>query len=100
MTPQWALAWLLFATGLSALARPGEELWRWTTDAGILSSPAIGPDGTVYCGSDDGNVYAVSAEGGLRWVFRAGEVVHASPAVGADGTIYVGSTTGQFYALS
>ncbi|MGA1839652.1 MAG: PQQ-binding-like beta-propeller repeat protein [bacterium] len=32
--------------------------WSYTTGASILSSPAIGSDGTVYVGSSDGRLYA------------------------------------------
>jgi outer membrane protein assembly factor BamB len=49
---------LLCVCGLQAKDAPGRELWHVTTGAGILSSPAIGPDGTVYCGADDGYLYA------------------------------------------
>ncbi len=33
--------------------------WRFPTMAEVSSSPAIGPDGTVYVGCSDGYVYAV-----------------------------------------
>jgi hypothetical protein len=46
-------------------AADGEELWRFPIPTPIsgddteLSSPAVGPDGTVYVGSIDNNLYAV-----------------------------------------
>ena len=64
----------------------------------FLSSPVIAR-GTVYFGSGDGHVYAVSAASGdLVWKFKTGDVVHASPAY-ADGVVYVGSWDSYLYAL-
>ncbi len=94
------LAGLLLVDATQAGAQPVHELWHWTAGAGILSSPAIGHDGTVYCGADDGNLYAVAPDGKIRWIFPTGRVVESSPAIGPDGTIYVGSTTGQFFAMN
>jgi len=40
----------------------------------ILSSPAIGSDGTIYFGSLDGNLYAVDPAGALKWNYQAGNI--------------------------
>lgn len=37
----------------------GNVLWEFITNGSSNSSPAIGADGTVYVGSDDGRVYAI-----------------------------------------
>jgi outer membrane protein assembly factor BamB len=45
---------------LSALnPMTGAVLWQVATSGSSNSSPAIGVDGTVYAGSDDGRVYAI-----------------------------------------
>jgi outer membrane protein assembly factor BamB len=45
---------------LSALnPMTGSVLWQVATSGSSNSSPAIGADGTVYAGSDDGRVYAI-----------------------------------------
>ena len=63
-----------------------------------LSSPVVA-NGSVYFGSGDGNVYALSAATGeLRWKFPTGDVVHASPAL-VDGVVYIGSWDSYFYAI-
>jgi outer membrane protein assembly factor BamB len=68
---------------------------------GVVSSPAIGFDGTVYVGSQDGNVYALNgATGAKKWEFLTGGWVDSSPAIGSDGTVYVGSDNNKVYALN
>jgi outer membrane protein assembly factor BamB len=64
----------------------------------VYSSPAI-PDGKVYAGSEDGNVYALNAAtGALLWTFTTGSSVSSSPAV-ANGMVYIGSDDNNVYAF-
>ena len=69
-------------------------LWEFETGEsrfGVTSSPAIGSDGTVYVGSWDKKLYALSGKTGVKlWEFEAGRSVYSSPAIGSDGTVYVG----------
>jgi hypothetical protein len=52
---------------------PVKQVWKYTTDSGIASSPILGPDGTVYIGSNDGNVYALNGDtGALLWKYPTG----------------------------
>jgi outer membrane protein assembly factor BamB len=44
----------------------GKLKWRFATGKSIYSSPAIGSDGTIYVGSQDGNLYAISCNW-IRW---------------------------------
>ncbi len=72
-------------------------------DASVESSPAIGADGTVYIGCDNGDLYALDgATGHIKWTFPTTtnyyEVI-STPAIGADGTVYVGFEDGNVYAL-
>ena len=67
------------------------------------SSPAIGPDGTIYIGSQDYKVYSVNPGTGQinpGWPFVTGYIVRSSPAIAADGTILIGSYDGKLYALN
>jgi outer membrane protein assembly factor BamB len=51
-------------------------------------------------GSDDGNVYALSASTGAKlWSFTTDSYVYFSPAV-ANGVVYVVSAAGNYYALN
>ena len=98
-------------------ATNGKEIWQWATGGNVISSPAIGPDGTVYAASQDGKIYAFSplrasfGQTPLLWTYQTMplaypgiyypiDTIESSPAVGADGTIYIGCDDGNFYALN
>ena len=72
--------------------KSGVKLWEFETGGSVLSSPAIGSDGTVYVGSEDKKLYAINGKSGVKlWEFETGNAVCSSPAIGSDGTVYVGS---------
>jgi len=72
----------------------GPEATRCDVDAG----PTIGPDGALYTGGD--GIYAINANGTLRWHFATGGHVSSTPALGADGTVYAGSQDNSIYAVT
>eukprot|EP01049_Picozoa_sp_SAG25_P017946 SAG25_NODE_4912_length_732_cov_1.194313_1_plen_111_part_01 len=76
----------------AACTPAGTERWSFTTggmdDSSGYSSPAVGPDRAVYVGSGDHKLYAVTAEGHLKWNLTTGRKVDSSPALGPDGTVY------------
>jgi FOG: WD40-like repeat len=65
----------------------------------VFSSPAVGPDGTVYVGSYDTNFYAINPDGSEKWRVATGGVIESSPAIGRNGLVYVGSTDGNLYGV-
>jgi len=70
----------------------GRVKWRFQVDAQygyLYDRPAVGPDGTVVASDAMGNVYALSANGGLKWILRGGG--SGPPSIGADGTTYIAS---------
>ena len=72
--------------------------WRFKTGQAISSSAVIAA-GRVYFGSDDSNVYCLSAVAGKEvWRFAAGDQVQAPP-IYLDGRIYVGAGNSFFYCL-
>ncbi len=81
-------------------AEEGSRKWAFETEGGIVSSPAIGSNRTIYVGSNDGNLYAINPNGSLRWKFPTKGAVHSHPAIGSDGTIYIGSWDHFLYAIN
>ncbi len=83
----------------------GAERWYFpvtiadSAEVGISSAPLIDRDGNVYCGAHDDFLYAIDAEGRLRWVLETGGDVDSAPVLGPDGTLYVGSDDGVLYAV-
>jgi outer membrane protein assembly factor BamB len=75
-----------------AAAQQPHVLWRFNATNDVVSSPAIGPDGTIYFGAGDSDLFAVRPEGSLKWIYRTNDIFAAAapmaPSVGDDGTIY------------
>lgn len=80
----------------------------WTVDLGpgrTTSSPAIGPDGTLYTVTAPGRVFAIQPDGTVKWSAQAGPPLVSSPALGPNGTVYVASmdatpvSEGKLYAV-
>jgi outer membrane protein assembly factor BamB len=65
----------------------------------LVASPAIGNDGTIFVGSGNQVVYAVSSLGTQLWSFLADGAVWSSPIVDANNRVYVGSGKGSLYPL-
>ena len=85
--------------------RPPDTLCLWrlkliaVEGGSFFSSPAIGPEGTIFVGSPDGSLYAVTHDSTLVWSYPTGDDIRSSPAVAADGTVYFGSYDDTLYAL-
>jgi len=47
---------------IETAVNPGAQKWKFGT-GGSVASPAIGADGTIYAGSADFNLYAISPDG-------------------------------------
>jgi hypothetical protein len=75
---------------VTARQADGQVNWRFRQNGPYsLVRPVIGPDGTVYSVDAFFHLYALSPDGGLKWVVRGAG--NKGVAVGADGVIYVGS---------
>jgi hypothetical protein len=75
----------------------------------IFSSPAVGGDGTIYFGCDNGAIFAVNPDGTLKSKYQVVDAslpgadpppVESSPAIGPDGTLYIGADDGYLYAFA
>lgn len=79
----------------------GALKWLFTAQGNSpSSSPARGPDGTVYFACD-GTVYAIDGNDGSKvWSYVVGNGVVACPVVSSHGLVYVGSWDQSLYALN
>ena len=80
------------ALPLSVVPRVADGIvnWRLRLDGSYSRvRPARGPDGTVYVVDVDFHLYAVTPDGGIKWIARGAG--NKGLAVGPDGTIYTGS---------
>ncbi len=86
---------------LYALSPAGSLLWQYyvgfSGGSYFASTSYSVTDSTVYTGSLRDTLYALTAEGTLKWTFGTEKSVYAAPVFGGDGTIYFGSD--DFYAL-
>jgi hypothetical protein len=90
---------------LHAIMPSGAITWTFNFNGGagiftsdIQSSPAVAPDGAIYVGSMDTNLYALNPDGTIKWAHSpTTSSINTSPAVAPDGTVYVHDEFG-FYA--
>ncbi|NDJ86237.1 MAG: PQQ-binding-like beta-propeller repeat protein [Chloroflexi bacterium] len=77
----------------------GQMRWKYATEAGISTDPAIHKDGNmVVVGSDDYAVYAIDIRSGREnWKLMTQGPVRSSPTV-AHGHVFFGSDDGHLYA--
>ena len=105
-------------TGLSPyIGPPTVPTTIWSTDfvsGNLFVSPSISiaSNGTLYLGSDDGYIYALSptnpANNHVIWKkqliniaqYPVTSQLYTTPAIALDGTIYIGSNEGYLYALN
>lgn len=79
----------------------GQERWSYYIGGALKYGVTSSPDGSVfYVPSTNGYLYALNADGTLKW--KSNKPVYAANtcAVGDNGIIYVGGTDYNMYALS
>jgi hypothetical protein len=68
----------------------GRVNWRFRQDGPYSKvRPVVGPDGTIYSIDVFSHLYALTPDGGLKWVVRGAGT--KAIAVGADGSVYTAS---------
>jgi outer membrane protein assembly factor BamB len=71
---------------------------------GSGASPTVAPDGMVYIGANNSNMYALTPDGKLLWLFEAEREVAgiwSTAALSEDGSLlYFGANKGGIYAVS
>ena len=77
--------------------RDGEEVWRFTAEAGVAASPVV-TDGRVLVGSFDRRLYALDVESGEEvWQSTGDNWFWGTPLV-ADGVVYAADLSGKLWA--
>ena len=77
-----------------------DSLWQAQTGDSVTCTPAAGPDGTIYVGSEDKALYAFNPDGSQKWKLAESSAFDtSSAAVGADGTLYAANVGGQLFAV-
>ena len=82
----------------SSLPEEPELLWKVTTERGWYETTPVIADGTVFIGSTNGFMYALSLEDGEElWKFET-DLGFSGAASYRDGLVYAGDYDGFFYA--
>lgn len=80
-------------TGRSDFRGPQTDNVKWSLRLApppVISSPAVGNDGTIYICAPHDNLYAINPNGSVKWTSPAiGKSLWSTPAVSPEGTIYV-----------
>jgi hypothetical protein len=79
---------------LLALHPDGTTNWVFQADDLLYSSSVIGTDGTIYFCSGRGSLYALNANGSVKWTNAS--VSGSCPVLADDGTIYCGGKVTAF----
>ncbi|MFB3072776.1 MAG: PQQ-binding-like beta-propeller repeat protein [bacterium] len=97
-------------TGFNGAKGPKTNHLKWVFDSGeaeklggFENDVTIGPDGTLYIGSNNGILYGLDpASGAIRWVHLSAFdtfAIYSTAAVDSQGLIYYGAKDGYLYAL-
>jgi outer membrane protein assembly factor BamB len=77
----------------------GVKKWDYATGDIIRSTaPVLADDGTIYIGSDDGLIHAVTAAGKPICTYATAAPIYTAPLLAA-GRLYVSSSDGKLYAF-
>jgi len=90
---------------LYGISENGQLRWKYETYNMALSSPVIGPDGTIYVMTEteptlgrvtkDTWLNAIDSSGELKWMLRINEWGSRSFTIGSEETIYL--TRNEFF---
>jgi len=79
---------------------PGVVKWFFKEKYGFDGSPAIGENGTIYCGQGN-TLYAFNPNGTVKWSLKGGFYdIQSTPAIDANGTIYLSTRSNYFFAIN
>lgn len=80
-------------------ATSGEFKWKFPTNGGIVTRPALTND-LIFVGSEDGNLYAILPKTGkMAWTLPLESPIRSSPKV-IEGHVFFGCDDGFFYGVN
>ncbi len=80
-------------------AASGKLIWKYQTDGGIVSRPAVSED-AVFVGSEDNRLHVVSSRSGsLMWTYYTKGPIRSSPYL-AHGHVFIGSDDFSIHAIN
>jgi len=87
-------------TGRSPFRGPTRAARAWRAELGgrITAQPVVGGDGTVFIGTHEHELHAVSSDGEERWSAQLFQPIWSAATVVGD-TVYVGSDARAFFAI-
>ena len=77
----------------------GTQKWAYASSVGDCYNPVVTSDGTVIFVEKAGSVYAVKANGTLKWKTPVSSYIYTGAVVGADGYVYVNQYVSPFSVL-
>jgi outer membrane protein assembly factor BamB len=69
-----------------------------TSPKSLYTTPALAPDGTIYIGTNEGYLFALTPSGTVKWSYNAGYPLQSSPIIDTKGNIYFAAGT-RVYAI-
>lgn len=103
----WAHPWPMFQRtnrhrGRALVVGPDSLDPAFAADIASISegAPVVADDGTIYVGTQRGELRAFDSAGTLKWTYPTLGIIRSTPLIGPDGTVYVGSQDGGLYAVN
>lgn len=84
----------------SLSTQSGVVNWTYQVPGTSYAACSIAPDGTVYIGSDNATLYALTSSGTLKWTYLADAAIYNAPALDSSGNLYFGTLGGTFYGVN
>lgn len=80
----------------------GQRAAEFKCNDGIISSPAVGADGTIYVATDQGTMYAIRPDATEKWRYTVDPFspISGSAVIARDGGIVFGADNGYVYKLN
>ncbi|HEX2871577.1 MAG TPA: PQQ-binding-like beta-propeller repeat protein, partial [Polyangiaceae bacterium] len=102
MRAAWLPPFLIaFFSALGArAAEPLQTVFRFSASATLFARPGVGQSGSVYVGSGDGYLHALSPDGSFRWSYTVkGRIVAPPVEDPVTGRVFVATSEARLYAL-